>query len=96
MSELFEILPGRTYVLESDQVLTKLGKEKLLDELAEQTRGLHCSFVILDSGIKIAKPPTEKNCSILNDIAQLFGPNGEEMDESAALAFAEGLYENGT
>jgi hypothetical protein len=55
MNEPFELLPGRTYVLEHPHCLSEKIKDRLLERLYSQTRGLHCKFIILDGGVKIAR-----------------------------------------
>lgn len=52
-----EVEPGKTYILETDQYLTDRVKDTLEWELFKQTGAY---FIVLDGGIKIAKP--EINC----------------------------------
>jgi hypothetical protein len=55
MNELFELLPGRTYVLEHPDILSGNVKDRLIERLYSQTTQLHCRFIILDGGIKFAR-----------------------------------------
>jgi hypothetical protein len=55
MNEPFELLPGRTYVLEHPDILSGKMRDRLLETLYSQTSQLHCRFIILDGGIKLAR-----------------------------------------
>jgi len=50
-----ELLPGRTYVIETEHHLNEKAKDRLLSKLHFDTRPLNCRFIILDGGLKIAR-----------------------------------------
>jgi hypothetical protein len=55
MNEPFELLPGRTYVLEHPVCLSEKVKIRILESLRSQTERLNCHFILLDGGMKIAR-----------------------------------------
>jgi hypothetical protein len=55
INELLELLPGRTYVIEHENVLSNKVKDRIYEMLYTRTTQVGCYFIILDGGMKIVK-----------------------------------------